>query len=416
MNLRRLTNQLTEYCIAHAKKNHGENGKKVSGGSIPLRDEDFELIPYIMTAPDYVRKGVTDMGRDSIRFYKRLSNGYVVVAEKEYKNSPDDMDTITMWAEMSSSEATNARHKAIPDNYVRNAILEEDAAKIRNDAETAIRNDKEIRGQRVFHGSGADFDAKITDRVRFFRTSEGEAYGYTTGGKIYIDPRIATSETPIHEYTHLWSTALRHNDPAAWSSIVSTMKGTSLWDKVRETYPELKTDDAIADEVLARYSGRQGASRLTAEMDKLRSDRHASPLAKAAAMQAINNVRNALKRFWHHVASLLHLPANRTTSAEDIADSVLSDLLGRVDPRTEMDIEAVNTDSRTQFHRVTDKATLDRLNSEPTQKAYRAMQVIDGRLYPLDDALKRQHVLAQNVSVECLPSVVTSRQCRARQP
>ena len=36
--------------------------------------------------------------------------------------------------------------------------------------------------------------------------------------------------------------------------------------------------------------------------------------------------------------------------------------------------------------------------------------------YPLDAALKRQHVLAQNVSVECLPSVVTSRQCRARQP
>lgn len=36
-----------------------------------------------------------------------------------------------------------------------------------------------------------------------------------------------------------------------------------------------------------------------------------------------------------------------------------------------MDVDAVNTDSRLSYHKVTDKAELDRLNSEPTQKAYR---------------------------------------------
>ena len=36
-----------------------------------------------------------------------------------------------------------------------------------------------------------DKDLKITDKVRFFRTANGEAYGFTVGGKIYIDPRIA---------------------------------------------------------------------------------------------------------------------------------------------------------------------------------------------------------------------------------
>lgn len=54
-------------------------------------------------------------------------------------------------------------------------------------------NEQTIREHRVYHGSG----------VRFFRTSNGEAYGFTVGGKIYIDPRIATAETPIHEYAHL---------------------------------------------------------------------------------------------------------------------------------------------------------------------------------------------------------------------
>ena len=57
-----------------------------------------------------------------------------MVVEKEYKNSPDDMETINMWAEM-SSKATNAQQNAAPDMYVQNAILSTDAAKIRKDAE-----------------------------------------------------------------------------------------------------------------------------------------------------------------------------------------------------------------------------------------------------------------------------------------
>ncbi len=52
--------------------------------------------------------------------------------------------------------------------------------------------------------------------VRFFRTANGEAYGFTVGGKIYIDPRIANAETPIHEYAHLWASALRHDNPKEW--------------------------------------------------------------------------------------------------------------------------------------------------------------------------------------------------------
>ena len=38
------------------------------------------------------------MGDDNI-------NGMIVVVEKEQKNSPDDMETITMWADMSSRVA-----------------------------------------------------------------------------------------------------------------------------------------------------------------------------------------------------------------------------------------------------------------------------------------------------------------------
>ena len=147
--------------IRHGFNNHGTNGRKLTKRSIPIREEDAALIPYIITAPDYVRKGSTDIdGRDSIKFYKTLSNGYVVVVEKEYKNSPDDMETINIWAEM-SDKAIDAQRNAAPGINVQNAILDIDAAKIRKDAEDAIRKDAKIREQSKDNDLDAQYLAAV---------------------------------------------------------------------------------------------------------------------------------------------------------------------------------------------------------------------------------------------------------------
>ena len=173
------SHNITANGISHALKKHGEKGDKLNNNSIPIRKEDTELIPYIMTAPDYVRKGSNDMGRESVRFYKTLSNGYVVVVEKEQKNSPDDMDTITMWAEM-SSDVIDARKNASPMYHAQDVITSSDAAKIRKDAETAMEDDVKIQKQVVFHGSGNDFGA-----FDFSHMSEGEgAQAYGWGGYV----------------------------------------------------------------------------------------------------------------------------------------------------------------------------------------------------------------------------------------
>lgn len=172
-------------------------------------------------------------------------------------------------------------------------------------------------------------DAKITDRIRFFRTSNGEAYGFTVGGKIYIDPRIATAETPIHEYAHLWATAMREGNPTEWKNIVGLMKGTSVWAEVQKLYPELKNDDDIADEVLATFSGRRGAERLRAEQQKIMQG-DGSMFEKAAAVGALARVKQALSKFWKGVADFLGI---HYTSAEEVADRIMKDLLEGVDPR-----------------------------------------------------------------------------------
>ena len=176
-------------------------------------------------------------------------------------------------------------------------------------------------------------DAKITDHVRFFRTANGEAYGFTVGGKIYVDPRIATSETPVHEYAHLWASALRSGNKEEWQNVVGLMKDSKVWDEVKGRYPELKTDDEIADEVIATYSGRRGAERLREEQRKI-AEGDGGVFEKAEAISALEKVKRALKMFWKGVADFLHI---HYKSAEEVADRVMKDLLEGVDPRSMMD-------------------------------------------------------------------------------
>ena len=172
-------------------------------------------------------------------------------------------------------------------------------------------------------------DAEITDHVRFFKTKNGEAYGFTVGGKIYYDPRIANAETPVHEYAHLWASALKANNAEEWKNVVDLMKGTNVWEEVKKAYPELETDDEIADEVLATYSGRRGAERLREEMRKAAADGD-GVMGKAEAVSALQRVKRAIDKFWKAVAGFLHI---HYTSAEEVADRVMKDLLDGVDPR-----------------------------------------------------------------------------------
>ena len=167
------------------------------------------------------------------------------------------------------------------------------------------------------------------DGLRFFRTANGEAYGFTVGGKIYVDPRIATSETPVHEYAHLWASALRSGNKEEWQNVVGLMKDSKVWDEVKKRYPELKTDDEIADEVIATYSGRRGAERLREEQRKI-AEGNGGVFEKAEAISALEKVKRALKMFWKGVADFLHI---HYKSAEEVADRVMKDLLEGVDPR-----------------------------------------------------------------------------------
>ncbi len=209
-------------------------------------------------------------------------------------------------------------------------------------------------------------DAKITDHVRFFRTKNGEAYGFTVGGKIYYDPRIATSETLVHEYAHLWASALRGGNAEEWKNVAGLMKGTSVWDEVKRLYPELKTDDEIADEVIAQYSGRRGAERLREEAKRI-AEGNGGVFEKAEAISALEKVKRALSKFWKGVCDMLHI---HYTSADEVADRVMKDLLDGVDPRKFGKDNALRMQEEAELKKVNEafNQRLDELVADPNQK------------------------------------------------
>ena len=174
-------------------------------------------------------------------------------------------------------------------------------------------------------------DAKIIDKVKLFRGQHGEVRGFAVGGRIYLDPKMASDETAIHEYTHLWADALRRVNPAEWENVKDLLRGTPIWEETKRLYPELADDeDALADEVLAQFSGKHGAKRLAEAREKAMSEAD-GVFDKAKVASVFDNVRQALKRFWKGVAAFLGL---HFTSAEEVADKVLSDLLNGVNPRS----------------------------------------------------------------------------------
>jgi putative uncharacterized protein (fragment) len=171
---------------------------------------------------------------------------------------------------------------------------------------------------------------KGNDDIRFYRGQHGEVRGFAVGGRIYLDPKMASDETAIHEYTHLWADALRKVNPAEWENVKDLLRGTPIWEETKRLYPELADDeDALADEVLAQFSGRHGARRLAEAREKAMSEAD-GVFDKAKVASVFDNVRQALKRFWKGVADFLGL---HFTNAEEVADKVLADLLNGVNPR-----------------------------------------------------------------------------------
>ena len=342
---------------------------------------DVETTPDFKKDENGVRKVGNEINKNVLihRCYGAVEiNGNIYrvkITLKEYKDAVRDNKAYSYEATKIELLAGTLVGRDISSNPGTNNSIS--VAKLLKDVEMSYRP-----GVKVLEES-AKQRARLREH-RYFRTPSGEAYGFTVDGKIYLDPRIATAETPIHEYAHLWADMIRNVNAEAWNDIVDLMKATPIWEEVRGLYPELKTDDEIADEVLAHYSGRRGAERLREAQQHAAAETGKSVFERAAAVAAIERVKQALAKFWQSVAELFHI---RFTSAEEVADRVLADMLNGVNPNKVRNSSSVN---------VAEFAAKHHLNQNDIKKYADAMK--SGNLGGASDAFKsiKRSVLLAN--------------------
>lgn len=188
-------------------------------------------------------------------------------------------------------------------------------------------------------------------RVRQFRSANGEVYGFTVDGKIYLDTKKMKPETPLHEYTHLWTEALRNSNPTEWENVKGLFDEVEgLKEEVQKLYPELKGDD-LYEEMITTFSGREGAKKLEEVVRGLAAEDGKTVEESAKASGFIGKVKEALKKYWKGVADILHI---HFTSAEEVADKVLADWASGFNPRDFDDLHDKELEGRIK---VTDEET-----------------------------------------------------------
>lgn len=167
------------------------------------------------------------------------------------------------------------------------------------------------------------YSGKSPKEVEWFKAPDGTIYGWSIGNDIYLTDEGLNPETPIHEYTHIWLKALKVGNKAAYDKVLRSIKSRKgLWEKVKNDpkYSHLTTDEEIASEVLARYSGKRGAKRLMELANELYGqDPNASP--NTLVKTFVSKIQNTFKEFWDAIKGICGIQ-----TMDDISDWALKDL------------------------------------------------------------------------------------------
>ncbi len=165
--------------------------------------------------------------------------------------------------------------------------------------------------------------------IETFEHPDGTVYGWAVGNEIYLTEEGMNSETPIHEYTHLWAKAMENVDPKGWAKIVRLCKANkALWESVKNdpNYANIKDDESrIASEVLSRYAGKHGMERLTEEAERMAKEGKSFE-SDVESKLFVSRIKNALNNLWSWVKNKLGIE-----NLDDISDRSLYDLLNGTD-------------------------------------------------------------------------------------
>ena len=174
-------------------------------------------------------------------------------------------------------------------------------------------------------------------RVGAKLSGNGTAKGWTNGLEIWITKDRIDAETPVHEYTHIWTFALMKKNPKLWAEIKNLLKDSEWVDKIQsmdEYKDTLDNEDLLYSEVLSRISGERNGEKFESMAFKLIEEVN-SVEKKVDLKRGLEKLCDALKRFWEWGGVNL-FGMKEFKSVDDVCDRILFDLLNESDiARTE---------------------------------------------------------------------------------
>ena len=177
----------------------------------------------------------------------------------------------------------------------------------------------------------------LISRVGAEVSGQGNSRGWTNGLDIWLTKDNINAETPVHEYTHIWTFALMKKNPKLWAEIKNLLKDSEWVDKIQsmDAYKyTLDNEDLLYSEVLSRISGERNGEKFESMAFKLIEEVN-SVEKKVDLKRGLEKLRDALKRFWEWVGVNL-FGMKEFKSVDDVCDRVLFDLLNASDiARTE---------------------------------------------------------------------------------
>lgn len=212
------------------------------------------------------------------------------------------------------------------------------------------RNVKEVKPSEMTEAQKVAYDAvstmlkkagipvKVVSNEDMEKVAEaqgkGVVYGYTDGKEIVLNQEHLNANTPIHEYQHLWRTAVKKMNPELIEHGDKLIMQTQLFADLKQdpNYNHL-TNEQICDEAFARLTGEDGA----AILEQMAKDAiKENPLDTAKELSVINKLKEWLKKFWYWTLDTFTKwkPEDiKKMTLEDIRNLVLRDLANGVDPR-----------------------------------------------------------------------------------
>ena len=177
----------------------------------------------------------------------------------------------------------------------------------------------------------------VISRVGAGVSGQGNSRGWTNGLDIWLTKDNINADTPVHEYTHIWTFALMKKNPKLWAEIKNLLKDSEWVDAIQsmdEYKYTLDNEDLLYSEVLSRISGERNGKKFESMAFKLIEEVN-SVEKKVDLKRGLEKLRDALKRFWEWVGINL-FGMKEFKSVDDVCDRVLFDLLNESDiARTE---------------------------------------------------------------------------------